>query len=175
MDATIRKDKRIAAGTQRRLRILIRNKKDINLVPAQACQMQPHTQQPARQGWQGTSVATGLPPLPGQLCSSPAALGSHLPRAAAPGPSHSLTKKSLGRKDVENRAGDEPLWSPSWLWCGWCHSLTQLGSPSSSPAFLHCLSPSLSCHASQLVPCYLVLCGPGAQNVQDYFTQPWQQ
>lgn len=65
MDATIRKDKRIAAGTQRRLWILIRNKKDINLVPAQSCQLQPHTQQPAWQGWQGTSIATRPSSPPG--------------------------------------------------------------------------------------------------------------
>lgn len=45
-------------------------------MPAQACQMQPHSQQAAQQGWQSTSSAASPPSLSGQLCSSQAAPGS---------------------------------------------------------------------------------------------------
>lgn len=38
LEDTIRKDKSITSGTQRRLQIHIKNKKVINLMPAQTCQ-----------------------------------------------------------------------------------------------------------------------------------------
>lgn len=81
-------------------------------------------------------------------------------------------KEILGRKDVENGAGDEPLWSPSLLRHSWSCGLTR---PAGCPAFQHHVLPTLSCDTSCLVPCCLAHCNPGTQKVWDYFIQHWQK
>lgn len=112
-----------------------------------------------------------LLPTLGELHFSHVVLCSSLPGAAAPRPTHRLATKTLSRKDVENRTGDKPFQSSRWLWCSWSCGLMQLDNPADYPVFLHHVSPSLSCSASQVVPCYPALCSPGVQNIWDYFIQ----